>query len=155
MEFKLLGHKPDAQGIIAKWYFDEWGYLINAKSADEVVLKIQEYLNTGGIPLVVLAIENSKIIGTANLKYREMSIPPNKEHWLGGVYVAKRHRGKGAASMIVKEAVSLEKSFGITTLHLQTEDLGSGLYKHLGWIPIEQMNYRSLDVLVMEITIGK
>ncbi|MDB2356031.1 hypothetical protein N9V89_02245 [Pseudoalteromonas sp.] len=34
-------------------------------------------------------------------------------------------------------------------IHLQTEKLDGGLYKQLGWQPIEQVNNRGVEVLVM------
>ena len=35
-------------------------------------------------------------------------------------------------------------------LHLQTEQLDGGIYARLGWAPREQIEYRGIQVLVME-----
>ena len=75
---------------------------------------------------------------------------PDKEHWLGGVYVAASHRGQGYGSQIVEQIIKMAPRYGVETLHLQTEALDGGLYARLGWKPYAQVTSRGLDVLVME-----
>jgi len=89
-------------------------------------------------------------MGVAELKFHEMDIYPEKEHWLGGVYVPVEHRGKGIASRLIRQAVRIARTLGVPTLYLQTEKLEGGLYASLGWVPVAQANNRGLDVLVME-----
>lgn len=50
--------------------------------------------------------------------------------------------------------VSIAVNLDVHNLYLQTERLNGGLYYRLGWKPVEQVNYRGLDVLVMENEIG-
>ncbi len=92
-------------------------------------------------------------MGVAELKFREMDIYSEKEHWLGGVYVPVKHRGKGIASQLIRQALQVAHTLGVSTLFLQTEKLGGGLYANLGWVPVDRVNYRGLDVLVMEKTL--
>lgn len=150
MKLVYFADQPDALMTIAKWYFDEWGYLGAGTSVDEVAGKIHVYLNRDRIPLMILATEEDEPVGVVQLKFREMDIYPEKEHWLGGVYVAAQHRGKGIASKLINKALADAKSLGVEILHLQTELLNAGLYRSLGWQPLEQVNYHGLDVLVME-----
>ena len=75
---------------------------------------------------------------------------PDKEHWLGGVYVAASHRGQGYGSQIIEQIVKMAPKYGVETLHLQTEALDGGLYARLGWTPCAHVISRGLDVLVME-----
>ncbi|MFT7606812.1 MAG: GNAT superfamily N-acetyltransferase, partial [Saprospiraceae bacterium] len=86
----------------------------------------------------------------AQLKYHEMSIYPDKENWLGGVYVSKNYRGKGIARQIIQKLIVIAGNLNIKKLYLQTENLDGGLYQRMGWKPIEQVNYHNIDVLVME-----
>jgi GNAT superfamily N-acetyltransferase len=153
LKLVFLADHPEAVPFIARWYFDEWGYLGAGSSADEVADKVRVYLNKDKFPLIILALEGAEPAGIVQLKYREMDIYPEKEHWLGGVYVAAEHRGKGLAAKIINKALNVAKSLDVTTLHLQTQNLEGGLYKHLGWAPVEQVNYHGLDVLVMERTV--
>lgn len=150
MNLVYLADHPAALPTIAKWYFDEWGYLGAGSSADEVEEKIRIYLNTEKIPLIIMAMEDEEPLGVVQLKYREMDIYPEKEHWLGGVYVAAEHRDWGIAAKIIRKALAVAESLNVETLYLQTLHPDGGLYATLGWEPIEHVNYHGLDVLVME-----
>jgi len=154
MDLEFLANKENAIPVLARWYFEEWGHLEKGNTLDKVTEKLHGYLNTDKIPLIVLAVERGEILGAAQLKYREMDIYPEKEHWLGGVYVSKNHRGNKLAEQIIRKVVSIAGKLDVHKLYLQTENLSGGLYTRLGWRPIEQVNYRGLDVLVMEKEIG-
>lgn len=150
MELQLLAENQQALPIVAEWYFTEWGHLKKGNSLAKAKESLSDYLNTDKIPLLILAVESGKILGAAQLKYHEMTIYEDKEHWLGGVYVAKSHRGEKIAEAIIARIVSLAEQFGVSKLYLQTEHLDGGLYGRLGWNPIEKVTYRGLRVLVME-----
>ena len=150
MKIEFLKYHQQSIPTIAQWYFSEWGYLKKDSSLDSFTQNLQTYLNNDKIPLMLVAVESDKAVGVVQLKYREMSIYPDKEHWLGGVYVAKDHRGKNIAEQMVQQLIHVAKSLGVETLHLQTERLDGGLYGKLGWQAVEQVNYRGIDVLVME-----
>jgi hypothetical protein len=49
---------------------------------DKVTAYVRDYLNKDKILLIIMAIEGDEILGVAQLKYHEMSIYPDKEHWL-------------------------------------------------------------------------
>ena len=151
MYIKFLANHKQAIQTIAKWYFEEWAYLKEGSSIESFTEDIYTYLNTDKIPLMLIAVEGDDAIGVVQLKYREMTIYPVKEHWLGGVYVYKDHRSKKVAEQMILKLIEIAKSLGVKTLHLQTEHLDGGLYRQLGWEPIEQVNYRGIDVLVMAL----
>jgi len=150
MKLVFLADHQQAIPTIANWYYTEWGYLSKDSSIATVTEKLQTYLNSDKIPLIILAIDNNEIIATSQLKYHEMDIYPDMEHWLGGVYVAEKHRKKGIAKIVIDKILSISSQLGVRTLYLQTERLDGGLYSKLGWQPIEQVNYCGIDVLVME-----
>lgn len=150
MEFEYLADNKDLLPGVAKWYFEEWGHLNEEKTLDQEIQNLQAYLNRDQIPLILLAIDNGRLLGVAQLKFHEMSIYPEKTHWLGGVYVSKEHRGKGVAKQIIEKLIARAKYCKVKTLYLQTENLSGGLYRQMGWVPIEQVNYHGIEVLVME-----
>jgi len=150
MKFELLADNEEVIPILADWYFEEWGYLSKGSSLAKASEKLHDYLNFDKVPLIVIALENGAVVGASQLKYREMDIYPKKEHWLGGVYVSHNHRGQKIAEKIIGKVIAIAVELDICKLHLQTERLDGGMYKSLGWKPIEQVNYRGLDVLVME-----
>lgn len=135
--------------IVARWYFEEWGRLREGASVASFDDTLNDYLNRDSIPLIVMAVDGDKVMGVAQLRYHEMSIYPEKEHWLGGVYVDVEHRDKNVASALVKKIEQVALTLRVSELHLQTESLSGGLYARLGWQPVEQVNYRGVDVLVM------
>jgi GNAT superfamily N-acetyltransferase len=150
MEFTYLKHKPEFIPQIANWYFELWGYLMETPSVEIIKNKLQTQLNSNKIPLVLLLIENDKLLGACQLKFHEMDIYPEKEHWLGGVYICHKQRGKGLAKKMVIKAKDIANSLCIKTLYLQTENLTGGIYAHLGWKPIEQITNKGEQVLVMQ-----
>lgn len=153
MKLEYLADHPELLPTVAQWYFEEWGYLSEEKTLEQDIQRLQIYQNKDKVPLMLLAIQDGELLGAAQLKFREMSIYPEKEHWVGGVYVAEAHRGKGIARQILVALIAIAKSLKIETLYLQTEHLDGGLYGRMGWMPIEQVNYRGIDVLVMKKSI--
>lgn len=150
MELVLLADHEQSVPLVAKWYVEQWGYLAGVGSFEEMIETLQTYLNRDDMPLMVLAKDGDEFLGVAQLKFHEMDMYPEKEHWLGGVYVCNAHRGKGLAEAIINEIIRLARQCQVKTLYLQTENLQGGLYKRLGWQPIEQVNNKGAEVLVME-----
>jgi len=150
MKIDYLINQPQTIPIIARWYFDEWGYLAPEKTLYDMEESLSIYLNDDKVPLMLVATDGNKVVGTVQLKFREMSIYPDKEHWLGGVYVAKSARGKNFATLLINRLIEVAQTLGVKLLHLQTLRLDGGLYEKLGWQEIEQVTYRNVNVLVME-----
>ena len=151
VEFAFLADRVDAIPVIADWYFDEWGHLLKDDSPGRTRERIETYLNRDEIPFILVAMNDNNFVGAAQLKYHEMAeMFPDREHWLGGVYIEPACRGRGYGSQIVERIVEMAPGYGVETLHLQTEALDGGLYARLGWTPYAQVTNRGLDVLVME-----
>ncbi|ACJ26875.1 GCN5-like N-acetyltransferase [Shewanella piezotolerans WP3] len=149
MQLLLLSEIPEAISQIAKWYSDEWGYIGEGRSTVELEQKLTDYLNSDMLPLIIIAQEKEKLIGAAQLRFHEMDIYPEREHWLGGVYVAPSSRGQGVAKALIEAIIDKAKELDVTSINLQTEDMSGGLYSKLGWKAVERVNYRGIDVLVM------
>jgi GNAT superfamily N-acetyltransferase len=155
LEFQYLAQKPEALPTVAAWYFDEWGHFHAEHTVEDVVERLQGFLNVDCIPFVLLAVLDGETIGAAELKYREMGdIFPDKEHWLGGVYVSAAHRGHRIGSRLVSEIVARAPDFDVTELYLQTPQLDGGLYLDIGWQPEQEALNHDLRVLVMVRHVG-
>jgi GNAT superfamily N-acetyltransferase len=150
MQIIALAEYPEAIPIIARWYYDEWGYADSENSYEKTVQRIKGKLNTDKLPMHLIAVDGGAVLGVVQLKYHEMSIYPDKEHWLGSVYTCANARGKGIASKLCGKAMAIARDLEIKTLYLQTEytDCG-GLYGRMGWKAIETVYYGGADVLVM------
>ena len=90
------------------------------------------------------------IVGSAELKFREMDIYPEREFWLGGVFVAPGARGNKIGSALAKKTARIAYALRVKKLSLQTERQDGGLYSYLGWKAVEQVHHHGRDVLVME-----
>ena len=150
IEWTYLAKHPQHIKQLAEWYFDEWGEYVEDSSALVFQEKLKAYLNIDRIPLIILAVEGDTLVGAAQLKFHEMTIYPDKEYWLGGVYVNPDYRGQFIASQLVLQAEKHAIELNISHLHLQTESLNGGLYAKLGWEIETQVNYRGVDVAVMQ-----
>ncbi|MDZ7718823.1 MAG: GNAT family N-acetyltransferase [Balneolaceae bacterium] len=150
MKFVFLADYPEALPIVAKWYYEQWGRqhgIDSVKRSEEI---LSDYFNRNTMPLLILALEKDEILGAIQLKFYEMDIYPNREHWLGGVFVPEKHRGRKIARKLILHAMKIAKSHEVDILFLQTEKLDGGLYKRLGWKPVEKATYRGKEVLIMK-----
>lgn len=150
MKVEFLADHPVAIARVARWYFNEWGPLIDGDSVEQAAARLRTYLNTDKLPFILIGMEDSEVLGAVQLKYRELAeLFPEKEHWLGGVYVDAAHRGKSVAVRLIDRLIELAPAFGVKQLYLQTEHLDGGLYRRLGWLPVEQIRHRGIEVLIM------
>jgi GNAT superfamily N-acetyltransferase len=155
MQFDFLLNHMEAIQKIGQWYFDRWDRRIDGKTVDYTIGQLDKYLNDDRIPFMLVATERKNVIAVAQLKFREMEkLFPEREHWLGGVFVAPEYRGRGLGSKIAEEIAIRAPTYGVSTLHLQTEQLDGGIYARLGWRPVEQAETRGIPVLVMERAVG-
>lgn len=155
MNFEWLADRRDAIPLLGSWYHRAWGQRLRNQTESESIADLDRYLNVGTIPCILLATESSDILGAAQLKYHEMArLFPDREHWLGGVYVPSRHRGRGIASALVTEIIAQASALGVETLYLQTEQLDGGMYARLGWYPLELADNHGLKVQVMARSIA-
>ncbi|WP_339858319.1 GNAT family N-acetyltransferase [Pseudohongiella acticola] len=150
MEIEYLADRPDAIDLVARWYVEEWGGSNSRLTLESVSRSLTSSMNRDSLPLMLLAVEQKRVVGAVELKIREMSIYPDKEHWLGGLYVDPACRGSGIGRQLIKRAIALASTLGVSMLYLQTERLDGGVYASLGWKPYEQVSNKGIDVLIME-----
>lgn len=150
LRFALLADHPAAVTIVARWYYDEWikGRPGTTLAQVEAKLALSNHRNTA--PLLLLTFLADTLAGAAELKIREMDIFPDYEHWIGGVYVDSAYRGSGIARQMVENLKARARTMGIRQLYLQTEDPNGGLYAHCGFKPLQSVEYRGHQVLVMQ-----
>ena len=112
MRIELLSKNKDFIPEIVKWYYEEWGHSDYVNSIEEEINKLSIFLNEDKLPLILTAIEGDILVGVAQLKFFEMDIYPELEHWLGGVYVAPDYRRRGIAKLIVEESKNVARKLG-------------------------------------------
>ena len=150
MQYQLLADRPEAIPVVARWLYEEWGRTIEGNTVEKACERLRHRVSRDHLPLHVLAVENGAVVGFAALKIREIDVYPDREHWLGSVYVPPEHRGRGIASFLIQTVVSMAFRYGVSMLSLQTEREDGGLYRKHGWVPVERIHYHGVDVTVME-----
>lgn len=151
IQIELLADHPDDADIVGRWYWEQWGK-VAGESLQASIDRTRTFMSRTGPPMIVLARDGDEWLGAAQLKVREMSIYPQYEHWLGGVYVHPRARGRGVGGRLVDEVMSRARAAGIGRLYLQTEHLDGGLYGRHGFEGLEEVVYHGVRVLVMTAT---
>lgn len=151
MHFELLADRPQDVPVIARWCFDEWGHCIPGNTFEQTCERISRKLNRDTAPLHVLAIEDGRPIGSAQLKIKELDLCDAWDYWLGDVYVLPAHRGRGVASAICCRVQAIAAAFGIRRLYLQTARIDGGLYSRLGWHVVKQIQRDVKPILIMEL----
>ncbi|EMF60214.1 N-acetyltransferase [Stenotrophomonas maltophilia EPM1] len=133
---------------MAQWYHAEWGQDAGL-TVEQELQRLNPPQDAAGFPHLIAAFDDGQVVGAVQLKRREMQAFPQYEHWLGSVFVADSHRGRGLAGALVEQAAAQAVRMGVSDLYLQTEALDGGLYARLGWKPLQEADNRSYRVLVM------
>lgn len=154
LSFVLLADRQDTIPMVAQWYYEEWGKVPN-NSVEKTIERIKGKLNHHKPPFHILAVTEERVLGVAQFKLSEMSIYPEKEFWLGSLFVAPKFRDCGVGSALAEKIAAIAKDFGVKELYLQTESMDGGLYKRLGWNVIETTEYNNVRVAVMIRQLGK
>lgn len=149
MKIQQLSKVPEVISEIADWYLGEWGHYDPSRKQSDIVESLQGYLQDDSLPQALVAINNKALIGVAQIKYRELSLYPQHEHWLGGVYVKPEYRGMAVSSKLIKQALKLAQTYNVSELYLQTLRLDGGLYSKLGWQSVEKFQHKDHTKLLM------
>ena len=152
MEISLLADKPDASGIIAQWYYDEWLTNVSGITVEDVSDQISKTSNRDKVPLTVIAHKNNELIGAIQLKLYENKIYPEYEHWLGGMYVKSQYRGQGVSTILIKQAIKHALQASISCLYLQCESHNINLYKKHGFKFLHEGKHR-IPVSIMMLAL--
>ena len=120
IELAFLADRQDAIPRIAQWYFNAWGHLIPDETPKRSVERLAEFLNRDRIPFILVATCDGEIAGAAQLKFREMAkLYPDKEHWLGGLYVATERLDGGLYARLGWKAVEQVENHGREVLVME------------------------------------
>lgn len=154
MHIDYLCNHPNLIEELAELNFKEWGEFRPGDTLQARTERMRAACGKGAIPSVVVAIEDSQLLGGALLIDSDMKIRPQLTPWLAGVYVKAEERGRGVASQLVKRIVDEAAALDVRELYLYT-DAAQSLYARLGWEVVEDLVYEELPVTVMKFTIPR
>lgn len=148
MQIEYLADHPGLLTELALLHHEQWGYLRPDKSLEERTEQLRAACGRGGVPTVVVAVEDGALCGSAMLIASDMDTRPDLTPWLAGVYVAAAFRGRGCGSALVRRIESEASALGVPRLYLYTPD-AAGFYRRLGWNVEERCEYLGREVVVM------
>jgi GNAT superfamily N-acetyltransferase len=149
IEIKFLVDCPEAIPTLALWVFEQWGQQYKMASVDVQLELFADRVNRNKIPLSMVAFLDSRPVGTASLKTREMTTHTHLPYWLAAVYVDEQFRSKGIGTELILHATDKARDLGVETLYLHTSEQ-VGLYAHLGWEEVERTIYYEHEVTIMK-----
>lgn len=154
LQVVYLADHPEHLPAVAAWVYDEWGRRVPGRTLEMTVAGFRSRLNRDAVPLTMVAVtaENAPV-GTASLYVHDMDVRPSLTPWLASVYVAPERRQRGVGSLLVQTLEGVARRLQIPRLYLFTPDR-ERFYARLGWEPMERLEYRDEQVVLMTKALG-
>ncbi|RPI24463.1 MAG: GNAT family N-acetyltransferase [Chloroflexota bacterium] len=149
MLIAYLADHPQHLKTVAAWLYNEWGRHNPESSLEKIEARLGGHLNRDAMPMTLIALDGERPVGTAALQASDMSTRRELTPWLAAVYVDPEHRNRGAGSELVRAVEAEARKLGIQRLYLFTPDRDQ-FYTRLGWRVLENTEYRSKQVVIMD-----
>jgi GNAT superfamily N-acetyltransferase len=139
---------------LAAWSYSEWRHVLDDRglTLDDVVAGYHGRTNTDALPLAIVAFADGELAGTGALKPDDLPPRPDLTPWLGGIFVAPQHRGRGVATAIVSRLLDEARRLRLPQLYLWTPS-AAALYAKLGWADFDTLEYcgQTITLMVREL----
>jgi GNAT superfamily N-acetyltransferase len=149
VRIEYLADHLDFLPTLAQWHHEQWGYMRPGDSAEARAARMKALCGHEEIPTIFIAFSGNTLLGSAMLIANDMETRKELTPWLAGVYVAAEHRRQGIGSALVTRVVECAERLGVARLYLYTPS-AELMYSQLGWSPMERVEYRGTDVLIMQ-----
>jgi len=153
MRIDYLHDHPLLVCELARLHFAQWGHLRPDESIEDRTQRLEASCGRGGVPTVVVALEDGAILGSAMLVAQDMDTRPDLTPWLAGVYVVDGKRRSGVGSALVRRIEAEAAALGVERLYLWTPDM-MPFYAQLGWTLDETCAYLGMEVAIMSRRLG-
>jgi GNAT superfamily N-acetyltransferase len=131
--FRYLIDHPEFLSTVARWNYEEWGYLYSNSSLDGFVTGLRTVLGKDQIPMTFVALEKNAPVGSVSLVVHENEERKHLSPWLSNIFVIPECRNQGIGSALVRQVFEECKVLGATVLYLETLKEEEAFYKRLGW----------------------
>src|SRR3954447_6778241 len=101
IQIAFLADYPEHLPTIAGWVYDEWEQFRPGAALQETEARFRTHLQRDAIPLTLIALRGSTLVGTASIFVTDMTTHLELGPWLAAVYVAAEQRGNGIGSQLV------------------------------------------------------
>lgn len=149
LRFDFLFHHPQLVPQVIRWWHSVWADRMG-DDFPALERQLRESLTTTGLPAHVIAFDKEEPIAVAALKLQELAdLFPDRQYWLGSVFVVESQRGRHVASQLTQHIIDLATARGLPHLYLQTQNTSGGLYARLGWNALQKLTVRGEQTLLM------
>lgn len=149
MKIEYLADHSELIPTLAKWFFEQWGYLRPESTLEDFTDSLRAHLNRDEMPISFVALDGATVLGSASLRRHEMNTRMDLSPWLSSVYVTAEHRRRGIGTELVAAVEEKARELGFDTLYLWTPDK-EHYYIGLGWKVIDRTEYRHENAVVMQ-----
>jgi GNAT superfamily N-acetyltransferase len=151
MRINYLSDHPEALPTLAQWQHAEWGNLRPGDTVEKRTARLWGYSKRDRIPLTVVALDGSDVLGSASLIEHDMETRMELTPWLAGVFVGEQYRRRGIGAELVRRIMTEAARLKVPLLYLYTVHSES-FYAALGWKLMERTSYRGHDIVIMTYT---
>ena len=150
MKIVNLRDLPSALPQLAQWHHAEWGDYNPGLTLEQRIERMQPHLDVNPVPSTFVAVEQDKVLGSADIVEHDMTIHTELSPWIASVYVDMSSRNRGTGSLLVNHVMQQASGMGYARLYLFTPDRVS-FYQRLGWQQHSNVHYCGHDVTIMHI----
>jgi len=147
-----LANRPELVDELARLSWKEWQevYERREQTLKHCLKNYRERMNTDRLPVTLVALQASELVGMVSLKFHDMDTRPDLDPWLGGLLVLPEWRNRGVGTMLMHRATEEARRLNVPHLYLWTHT-AEGLYHKLGWQVVERTNYFGKEAVVMKM----
>jgi GNAT superfamily N-acetyltransferase len=146
MQIQALRDRPEFIGQVAALIHNEWPHEFEGISLQAWTEQFQTL--EGLDRTTFIAIEDSRLLGTACLDIEDLPERPDLSPWLASVYVIPKARSRGLGSQLVRAVEQEAWKQGVPRLHLHTTDR-ERFYAGQGWKTLEHLQAWNKNVTLM------
>ena len=148
MTIEYLADHPEVIPTLAQWQHAEWGHTRPGDTVEARRARIESWCNRDRIPLAVVALDTSEVLGSASLIASDMETRMELTPWLASVFVGEPYRRKGVGAAVVRRIMDEAGNLEVPLLYLYTVH-SEKFYASLGWTLLERTSYREQKVAIM------
>jgi len=150
MKIYSLEKSIEHSSEIAQWYHDEWVDDSSSITVADVEKEIIEKVSLSEkIPHYYIALENENLLGVVEIKYRENKNHLDYVHWLGGLYVSPKMRGKKIGSQLIEFVKMRALEIGVVEFYLQCQKDLIPMYEKHDFRQLHKAKHGNWETMIM------
>ena len=134
-----LGDQLSWVPVLARWHYDQWGFLTGADSFDGYVALLTKAAGSRAVPSVLVAVLKGELLGSANLVASDLPPRPELTPWLAQLFVAPTRRRAGVGAALACAILERARQCGHPRVYLYTSGTLPQYYSRLGWRVVERL----------------